>query len=105
MENKQAVAVAVSVGAMGTALAYLGYSVYNANKDTDNLVAKKSWWETVWKNSNNEESLYNDEEREGDSPKNMKLSAVRKSSAWGKFWQSSHDDMKENNETEASDTN
>ena len=28
MENKQAVAVAVGVGAVGTALAYLGYSAY-----------------------------------------------------------------------------
>ena len=33
MENKQAVAVAVGVGAVGTALAYLGYSVYNNNAD------------------------------------------------------------------------
>ena len=29
MENKQAVAIAVGVGAVGTALAYLGYSVYS----------------------------------------------------------------------------
>ena len=41
MENKQAVAVAVGVGAVGTVLIYMGYSVYNSNKDTDNLVAKK----------------------------------------------------------------
>ena len=34
MESKQAVAVAVGVGAVGTALAaYLGYSAYNNNQD------------------------------------------------------------------------
>ena len=46
MENKQAVAVAVGVGAVGTALAYLGYSVYNNNADIDNLAEAEnnSWW-------------------------------------------------------------
>ena len=32
MENKQAVAVAVGVGAIGTALAYLGYSAYHGSR-------------------------------------------------------------------------
>ena len=50
MENKQAVAVAVGVGAVGTALAYLGYSVYNNNADIDNLAESQnnSWWANVW---------------------------------------------------------
>jgi hypothetical protein len=59
MENKQAVAVAVGVGAVGTALAYLGYSVYNKNDDTKNLVEdeNKSWIGSLWTNSNKEETL------------------------------------------------
>jgi len=53
MENKQAVAVAVGVGAVGTALAYLGYSVYNKNEvisnlseDVSNLTEEETtpWW-------------------------------------------------------------
>lgn len=54
MENKQAVAVAVGVGAVGTALAYLGYSVYNNNADIENLAESQnnSWWADLWSNSN-----------------------------------------------------
>ena len=36
MERNQAIAVAVGVGAVGTALAYLGYSAYHQNDDTNN---------------------------------------------------------------------
>lgn len=100
MENKQAVAVAVGVGAVGTVLAYMGYSVYNSNKDTDNLVSKKSWWETVWKSTESPIELYNDETKEQESPKNVKLQAVKKSSAWGKFWSNSHSEMNNSKETE-----
>tara|TARA_B100000035_G_scaffold167826_1_gene143209 strand:+ start:518 stop:832 length:315 start_codon:yes stop_codon:yes gene_type:complete len=104
MENKQAVAVAVGVGAVGTLLAYMGYSVYNSNKDTDNLVAKKSWWENMWKkNTGNPIELYNDETKETDTPKNVKLQAVKKSSAWGKFWHNSHVEMNKEDKSNEGD--
>lgn len=103
MENKQAVAVAVGVGAMGTVLAYMGYSVYNSNKDTDNLVVKNSWWGNMWKNTESPDELYNDETKETETHKNVKLQAVKKSSAWGKFWSNSHSEMSKSKDTESSD--
>ena len=98
MENKQAVAVAVGVGAVGTLLAYVGYSVYNSNKDTDNLVSKKSWWKTVWRKDQENNVLYNDISKENDNQENIKLQALRKSSAWGKFWANTHSEMKDEDE-------
>ena len=55
MENKQAVAVAVGVGAVGTALAYLGYSAYQkkdkvADVETETEV-KSSWLSNLWNKS------------------------------------------------------
>ena len=40
MEKGQAIKVAVGVGAVGTALAYLGYSYYNQESDTANITAE-----------------------------------------------------------------
>lgn len=94
MENKQAVAVAVGVGAIGTALAYLGYSAYHGSR----------------KEINDSNDLYNEVDGEVDKKKdvqleeaikeeeNMKLTAKRKNSAWGKFWHNSHKDMKKERE-------
>jgi hypothetical protein len=101
MENKQAVAVAVGVGAVGTVLAYMSYSVYNSDKDIDNLVSKNSWWKNIWKNTESPIELYNDNTKESERPKNIKLQALKKSSAWGKFWSNSHSEM--NKETASSD--
>ena len=58
MERNQAISVAVGVGAVGTALAYLGYSYYANNKsDTDNLVStKKASFFEFFSNSNTEET-------------------------------------------------
>jgi hypothetical protein len=94
MENKQAVAVAVGVGAIGTALAYLGYSAYHGSKK-----------------ERNDNDLYNEVDKEENDKKkdvqleeaikeeeNMKLAAKRKNSAWGKFWHNSHEDMKKETE-------
>ena len=105
MESKQAVAVAVGVGAVGTALAaYLGYSAYNTNQDIANLAEAQnnSWWANLWYNSNTDEgsSLYNDETSE-DSPqlkvaleeegKNVK---IKKESSWPTFWKESYEEDK-----------
>ena len=90
MENKQAVAVAIGVGAVGTALAYLGYSAYQ-KKD---------------KVADEKESLYNEVDGvDGVQLKqaikeetNVKISATKKNSAWGKFWSDTHKDMQKENE-------
>lgn len=98
MENKQAVAVAVGVGAIGTALAYLGYSAYHGSKK-----------------ETNENDLYNEVDKEDDKKKdvqleeaikeeeNVILAAKRKNSAWGKFWHNSHKDMKKEREENKED--
>ena len=105
MDSKQAEAVAVGVGAVGTALAaYLGYSAYNTNQDIANLAEAQnnSWWANLWSNSNTDEgsSLYNDETSE-DSPqlkvaleeegKNVK---IKKESSWPTFWKESYEEDK-----------
>tara|TARA_B110000285_G_C15119667_1_gene616329 strand:- start:2289 stop:2678 length:390 start_codon:yes stop_codon:yes gene_type:complete len=123
MENKQAVAVAVGVGAMGTALAYLGYSVYNKNEDISNLTEEvsnltdevsnlteeeaKPWWSNLWTNSNTEPSMYN----EVDEPlkeavkevvkeavkeeKNVKIALEKKETKeWPTFWKGEYEDSK-----------
>ena len=108
MENKQAVAVAVGVGAIGTALAYLGYSAYHKNSDIAHIEGesqkKSSWLDNLWNKSNEKESLYNEVDEEGKTDdvqlrealkeeKNIKIAAQKKNSAWGKFWHNSHKDM------------
>lgn len=115
MENKQAVAVAVGVGAVGTALAYLGYSAYQkkhkvADVETEQIEEKALWLSNLWNKSDEKESLYNevDEEEKIDDVQlkealkeeaNIKIKAAKSNSAWGKFWHDSHQDMKkENNE-------
>ena len=110
MENKQAVAVAVGVGAVGTALAYLGYSAYHNKSDIAHIEKPKekaSWLNNLWSNSNKEKSLYNDEEKEDpqlksalkEEEENIKLTAQKKNSAWGKFWEKSHADLTHKVET------
>jgi len=90
MENKQAVAVAIGVGAVGTALAYLGYSAYQKKDKVDD----------------EKESLYNEVDGVDDvqlkeaikEETNVKISATKKNSAWGKFWSDTHKDMQKENE-------
>tara|TARA_B100001173_G_C15508640_1_gene346254 strand:+ start:147 stop:497 length:351 start_codon:yes stop_codon:yes gene_type:complete len=111
MENKQAVAVAVGVGAVGTALAYLGYSAYQkkdkvADVETTETEVKSSWLSNLWNKSEEKESLYNEVDGVEDvqlkealkEETNVKISATKKNSAWGKFWSDSHKDMKKENE-------
>ena len=115
MESKQAVAVAVGVGAVGTALAaYLGYSAYNTNQDIANLAEAQnnSWWANLWSNSNTDEdsTLYNDETKD-DSPqlkvaleeegKNVK---IKKESSWPTFWKESYEEDKKVNATSTEET-
>ena len=115
MESKQAVAVAVGVGAVGTALAaYLGYSAYNNNEVISNLAEAQnnSWWANLWSNSNTDEdsTLYNDETKD-DGPqlkvaleeegKNVK---IKKESSWPTFWKESYEENKKVAETSTEET-
>ena len=110
MENKQAVAVAVGVGAVGTALAYLGYSVYNDNDDTKNLAdsQKTSWWTDLWSNSNTEpEELVGPDNNNND--KNFEMKNVKipekdpTSNAWGSFWKKEHTEILKEEESVEND--
>ena len=87
MEKGQAIKVAVGVGAVGTALAYLGYSYYNQESDTANITAedeKNSWLEGLWSNSNTEEDESENESIESVSfisqPAKKKLIKTKKES-------------------------
>ena len=115
MENKQAVAVAVGVGAVGTALAYLGYSVYNKNEDISNLTedvsnlteeVTKPWWSNLWTNSNTGPSMYNEVDEVDESvqlnealkeEKNVKIEK-KDPKVWQSFWKGEYDDAKKKDE-------
>ena len=103
MDRNQAISVAVGVGAVGTALAYLGYSYYQKESDTANIVetknvTKESWLSNLFVNSNTEsESVnetkdsQNDEklETKSDEPETKSdepETNLTKISAWGQFW-------------------
>ena len=116
MENKQVVAVAVGVGAVGTALAYLGYSAYQkkdkvADVETTETEAKSSWLSNLWNKSDEKESLYNEVDGVEDvqlkeaikEETNVKIKAAKANSAWGKFWHDSHKDMKKEKNDENED--
>ena len=107
MENKQAVAVAVGVGAVGTALAYLGYSVYNNNADIENLAESQnnSWWAELWSNSNTDGESELSSVGDADEPQ---LEAALKEEAkvenevkkeekkpWPTFWKAEYEKSKE----------
>jgi len=109
MENKQAVAVAVGVGAVGTALAYLGYSVYNDNDDTKNLVDSQNntWWVNLWTNSNTETAELvnpdNNNNKNDVEMKNLKIDSGTISSAWGSFWKKEHTEILKEEESVEND--
>ena len=70
MERNQAMSVAVGVGAVGTALAYLAYSYANSNDDTSNIVDKPSNNEegsysffNFWENSNTVENTKEEDDK------------------------------------------
>ena len=99
MEKGQAIKVAVGVGAVGTALAYLGYSYYNQEPDTANITAEsetKTFWNELWSNSNTEEGKDNvDEGQEMKDLKGTSAGIVEKditSNAWGTFWKKSFEE-------------
>ena len=115
MENKQAVAVAVGVGAVGTALAYLGYSVYNNNADIENLAEAQtnSWWAELWSNSNTDEETVLSPVGDADGPQ-LKAALneeakvendVKKEETkpWPTFWKAEYEKAKE--DPQASDFN
>ena len=115
MENKQAVAVAVGVGAVGTALAYLGYSVYNNNADIENLAEAQnnSWWADLWSNSNTEEESVLSPVGDVDGPQ-LKAALKEEKTAekedkkeekkpWPTFWKAEYEKSKE--DPQASDFN
>jgi len=87
MERNQVISVAVGVGALGTALAYLAYSHINKEEDEliNNLVDnqenkdKKSWVKNLW-NGNSEEI----------KKENIKLETTKDISCWGQFWKNEY---------------
>jgi hypothetical protein len=92
MENKQAMALAVGVGALGTALVYLGYSAYHKNNDLENIeeLDNKSVLQKIWDNSPESGKTVKKD-------KNLVVEAAKKkNSAWGKFWKNEHEEL--NNE-------
>ena len=98
MERNQAISVAVGVGAVGTALAYLGYSYYNKETDTANLVEEPkqqtAWWNNLFENSNTEVVSTNVEDNETHDNNNIETT-VEKASAWGQFWKGEYDGKNE----------
>jgi len=101
MERNQAISVAVGVGAVGTALAYLGYSYYNNETDTVNLVEEPkqqtAWWNNLFENSNTntEELVYTNVEENKTHDDNNIETTVEKASAWGQFWKGEYDGKNE----------
>ena len=107
MENKQAVAVAVGVGAVGTALAYLGYSVYNNNADIDNLAEAEnnSWWGNLWSNSNTSVEVPGSDVQVEEAIKEeeaVNKKVEKKEAAWPTFWKGEYDKSKNEKNDEAS---
>lgn len=114
MERNQAISVAVGVGAVGTALAYLGYSYYNKKTDTANLVEEPkqqtAWWNNLFENSNtiveevdsatvgnNESSDVNN--KSATINNDSTVNTVEKASAWGQFWKGEYGEKNEKIET------
>ena len=96
MERNQAISVAVGVGAVGTALAYLAYSYSNPEDDTANIKDTKensSWFNKLFENSNTatEKDVKQVEKTnsEGESESEQKTTTP-----WGQFWKNSFDDAK-----------
>ena len=110
MERNQAISVAVGVGAVGTAIAYLAYSYSGNEDDTSNIVEtdkdNNSWWDNLWVNSNNEKEEEEVIEKVYDAS-NVKKSDTQKTDAqkteteksntkstWGQFWKDEYNDKK-----------
>lgn len=103
MERNHALSVAVGVGAVGTALAYLGYSYYSKEKNTvsltENHEQQTAWWNSIFENSNTivEEANIDDNENT-DNNDNTSENIVDKTSAWGQFWKSEYTQKNEKKE-------
>lgn len=106
MERNQAISVAVGVGAVGTALAYLGYSYYNKENDTDNLVKEPNqqtaWWNNLlFENSNTiDEEVKSINVEDNETTDNIITRGLKmedeKASAWGQFWKGEYDEKNKN---------
>ena len=104
MERNQAISVAVGVGAVGTALAYLAYSYSTTEDDTANIMENKkensSWFNNLFENSNTETDEQPKEKTAKQVEKNdsevAKLPATEQKTTtpWGQFWKNSFDDAK-----------
>ena len=99
MERNQAISVAVGVGAVGTALAYLAYSYANTEDDTanikDNTKENSSWFNNLFENSNTEKEIDVKQVEKNNSEGESELATEQKTtSPWGQFWKNSYDDAK-----------
>ena len=111
MEKNSAISVAIGVGAVGTALAYLGYSYYSKKNDTDNIVEQEdntSFFDSLWNNSNTEQKETVEVE---DKPVQQEMKVIKKdsgseettvetsdsqmqkASGWGQFWKNSYEEQ------------
>ena len=112
MERNQAISVAVGVGAVGTALAYLGYSYYNKESDTANLVEEPkqqtAWWNNLFENSNtvtqddnalNTEKISTETVESTGDIETVDKSTSEGTSAWGQFWKGEYNEKNEKIET------
>ena len=105
MEKNQAITLALGAGALGTALAFFGYNYMNQ--------------QTVVSSAQDDDSLYNEVEREGDEEvkedegqemKKIKKEveegvkgAVDKKTAWAAFWGKEYTKDKKKEEVEEED--
>ena len=104
MERNQAISVAVGVGAVGTALAYLAYSYSNTEDDTANIKETKkdnsTWMNALFENSNTETDGQQKEkdtkqvEKNNSEGESESATEQKTTSPWGQFWKNSFDDAK-----------
>ena len=98
MERNQAISVAVGVGAVGTALAYLAYSYSNPEDDTANIKDTKensSWFNKLFENSNTAtEKDVKQVEKTNSEGESEAATEQKTTTPWGQFWKKSFNDAK-----------
>ena len=96
--RNQTIAVAIGVGALGTALAFLTYSHINKvdkSNLTNNLIEEdnddqSSWVSNLWTN-NKKEKIEQDESIE-QKDESIEKNSVKKE--WGSFWKKEYNEQK-----------
>jgi len=97
MERNQAISVAVGVGAVGTALAYLAYSYSNPEDDTANIKDTKEnsgWFNKLFENSNTATEKDVKQVEKTNSFIVEPATEQKTTTPWGQFWKKSFNDAK-----------